>query len=130
MFKRKGMDLEGPVDTLIGKQASFEGVLKVAGSLRVDGAVSGEIQGDANIVIGESGRVTAGIQAKNVILAGEVRGNIAASGRTEITGTGRLYGDLRTKSLVIDEGAVFQGNCLTEAPAPASAPAVPAPEPA
>ena len=100
--------------SLIGKHSAFDGKLKATGSVRIEGSFRGELTGDANIVIGDSGRVEANMQGKNIILAGEVRGNITASGRTEITASGKLYGDLKTKSLVIDDGAVFQGACITE----------------
>jgi cytoskeletal protein CcmA (bactofilin family) len=113
ILKRGGL-AAGQADTLIGKHSAFDGKLKATGSVRIEGSFRGELTGDANIVIGDSGRVEANMQGKNIILAGEVRGNITASGRTEITASGKLYGDLKTKSLVIDDGAVFQGACITE----------------
>ena len=121
IFKRGGL-ATGQADTLIGKHSAFDGKLKASGSLRIEGRSRGEATGYANIVIGEYGRVEANLQGNNVILAGEVRGNITATGRTEIAASGKLYGDLKTKSLVIDDGAVFQGACITEETTRVSAP--------
>lgn len=121
MLKRRNSGATGRVDTLIGKQTVIEGKLSATGSVRIEGCIQGEVVGDANLVIGETGKLVANVQGKNIILSGEVRGNVVASGRTEITATGRLFGDLTTHALVIDEGALLQGNCLTEEKAKAGA---------
>ncbi|MTV50585.1 cell shape determination protein CcmA [Heliobacillus mobilis] len=102
------------VDTIVGKESVFTGTLKAMGSVRIDGQLNGEILGKGDIVIGETGKVEAAIEGRNVIIAGTLRGNVDASGRLEIASTGRLYGDLQAASLVIDEGAVFHGSSRTE----------------
>ncbi|MBM7867754.1 cell shape determination protein CcmA [Heliobacterium gestii] len=102
------------IDTVIGRESLITGTLKATGTVRIDGQFSGEIVGKGDIIIGETGRVEATIESRNVIIAGTVHGNIDASGRLEIASTGRLYGDLTATSLIIDEGAVFHGSSRTE----------------
>ena len=63
------------------------------------------------MVIGEKGQVKANLRARNVLVAGLVKGNISALGKVEVASTGKIYGDLQVASLVIDDGAVFQGSC-------------------
>lgn len=99
------------VGTFIGKDVFFKGILKAASALRVDGKVEGEVQTEGDILIGEAGKVEGNLQGRNVLLAGEINGNVLASGKIEIAATGRIYGDLKAQNLVIDEGAIFQGNC-------------------
>ncbi|HHX50371.1 MAG TPA: polymer-forming cytoskeletal protein, partial [Clostridia bacterium] len=53
----------------------------------------------------------ANLKARNVLVAGTVRGNITALGKVEVASTGKIFGDLQVGSLVIDDGAVFHGSC-------------------
>ena len=54
------------------------------------------------------------INAAEILIAGTVYGNLLAENRIELTESGRVLGDLITKTLVIDEGASFKGNCTME----------------
>ncbi|QGG47006.1 bactofilin family protein [Heliorestis convoluta] len=104
------------VETVIGKDSEFKGILKATGAVRIDGSLHGEIIGNGDIIVGESGEIEASIDGRNVIIAGTVHGNITATGRLEIAATGKLYGDIYTGSLVIDEGALFQGSSKAQQP--------------
>jgi len=97
------------VNTLIGKETEFKGTIKSSGVLRIDGRLEGEVAHRGDLVVGETGSVTANIRARHVTVAGEIKGNVDAEGRLEILATGRLYGDIRVGHLVIADGAVFQG---------------------
>ncbi|MCW2278265.1 bactofilin family protein [Heliophilum fasciatum] len=105
-----------PVSTVIGKESNFIGTLRAAGSVRIDGQFSGEILGSSDVIVGETGRVEATIDGRNILIAGTVQGNIEATGRLEISSTGKLFGDLTAAALVIDEGALFHGTSKTEKP--------------
>jgi len=50
----------------------------------------------------------------NVLVAGYLRGNIIAQGKVDLAPTAKLYGDMKVKNLLIEEGAIFKGNCLME----------------
>jgi len=79
--------------------------------LRIDGVVEGTIELTGNLVITESAKVRAEIKASNMSIAGAVQGNITAN-RVEILDTGRVWGDLTVKSLLVNEGAYFRGQTL------------------
>ncbi len=111
MLKRKEPIGTDRVETIIGKETVFTGKLVASGTLRVDGRVEGEIISQGDVVVGEGGQVTAQIQARNLLLAGRVKGNVTANGRLEIAATGRLEGDVQVGGLVVEDGAVFLGNC-------------------
>ncbi len=81
------------METYIGQDTRIEGKIVTSGSLRIDGEVDGDIQGEGDVVIGETGHVRAGIKAVNLIIAGEVSGEARVSGRLELFATGRMYGD-------------------------------------
>ena len=106
------------LDTLIGNGTIFEGTLTSKESICVEGTVRGKISCQGSVIIGEKGRVDAEIFADTVLLGGEVNGNIVSRTKLEITTSGKLRGDIKTGSLIIAEGVLFEGKCqmITEAP--------------
>lgn len=121
------------VDTIIGKDCELKGTLQASGVIRIDGRLQGDIIHSGDLVIGENALIIASIKARNVTVAGEVRGNIDAEGRLELVPTAKLYGDIRVGNLVIADGAVFRGSSemkgVAETTAPRPVPPKPEPEP-
>ncbi|HEX9751786.1 MAG TPA: polymer-forming cytoskeletal protein [candidate division Zixibacteria bacterium] len=99
------------MNTIIGKDTTFSGNLEVSGTLRVDGVVKGEVSVSDTVAVGPTGRVEANVKTKNAVVSGTVKGNIHASERIELQAKANIIGDLMTKSLIIEQGAVFHGNC-------------------
>ncbi len=99
------------MNTVIGKDCTFSGTVEVTGSLRVDGFVKGEVKSKETVVIGPTGKVEGDVFAKISVVSGQVQGNITAEEKVELQAKAILQGDLKTKSLVIEQGAVFQGAC-------------------
>ncbi|NWJ95712.1 MAG: polymer-forming cytoskeletal protein [Chloroflexi bacterium] len=97
------------IETTIGSTASLQGVLKAEGTIRIDGAFEGEIETAANVIIGRTGKVLANIHARNVLVAGRVKGNINALERLEILKDGGVKGDIDAGTLYLEEGAIFHG---------------------
>lgn len=111
MFKKKEVVSFDKVDTLIGVETSFQGTINATGTVRIDGKFVGEINCTGDLVIGESGSVKANVKVRNLLLSGDLEGNAAVQGKIEITQSGKLFGDIITGNLIIDEGAVFRGKC-------------------
>ena len=114
------------VNTIIGKDTTFSGTLEVSGTLRVDGVLKGEVNVTDTIAIGPTGEIDANVKTKNAVVSGSVKGNIHATEKVELQAKANITGDLVTKSLVIEQGAVFHGNCNMKNPV---APGQPAPKP-
>jgi len=114
VFKKKEEVAFEKVETLIGLGTHIQGVISSQGTIRVDGTFTGEVKTQGDLVIGDNGVLEANIEAKNVLVAGEIKGNLFAKGKVEITPTGKVIGDIKVKNLIIDEGAVFKGNCLMD----------------
>lgn len=102
------------INTIIGNNAKIEGVISTQDSTRVDGILEGKILSESSVIVGESGTITGDILAVEILVAGTVYGNLTAKEKIELTSTGRVLGDMITKTLVIDEGASFKGNCTME----------------
>lgn len=104
----------------IGKSVVVKGELSGSEDLYVDGQVEGSITlRGQSLTIGPNGRVRANVEARNVILHGQVDGNITASDRVELRKSASLRGDIATARIAIDDGAYFKGTIdiqKTEAP--------------
>lgn len=98
-------------DTLVGENTVIEGNISTKGTLRVDGKVNGNLQVEGDIVLGEKSKITGEINTQNIVVGGVIIGNVKASSSARLTPTGRVEGDLFVESLVVDEGAQFEGKC-------------------
>lgn len=121
---------QGSEVTIVGKGAKLEGTVVSAGSLRIDGQVKGQIHADGDVMLAPQSQVEADIRAQNVVVAGRFKGSILVKGRAEIGRGGRVDGNITSKTLVIEEGAIFQGQSIMDqqaqaqgqGPAPAQPP--------
>lgn len=95
----------------------LEGRLKFAsGMIRLNAHFKGEIQSEGLVVVADQGEVEAEIHARNVSVAGKVKGSIHARERIEIREHGVVLGDIYTPSLVVDPGGYFDGQCHMPTP--------------
>jgi len=99
----------GKIENILGPTATYKGHLKAEGNVRIDGYFEGSIETLGNVVVGEAAKVVADITASNIQVWGAVKGSIVASGRLEILPTGRVWGEIKVASLLIDEGGLFRG---------------------
>ena len=99
----------GPQMTVVGRGTQLEGTLLSAESIRIDGEARGTIAARGDVILSSHSHVEANIRAENVVMGGELRGNIRARTRTELAAGGRLVGKIRSKLLVVREGAQFSG---------------------
>lgn len=111
-------DTTGAMNTIIGRDTTITGTLDVKGSLRVDGSVNGKINCSDCVTIGTTGKVEAEVESATAIVAGHMSGNIVTTDKIELQANCHMDGDLRTKSLVIEEGAVFCGACNMKSTSP------------
>ncbi|MHB9099574.1 MAG: bactofilin family protein [Syntrophales bacterium] len=102
---------EEEVRAFLGKGAEFTGKLMFNGSVRIDGDFKGDIFGNGTLVIGEGAEVEADIRVDNVLVSGEVRGQIDVKKSIKIYSPGKLLGDVNTPAFSIEEGAFFEGTC-------------------
>jgi len=104
-------EMDVKMNTIIGKDAIITGTIDVKGPLRVDGKVKGRVVSSDNVTVGNGGELEAEIDCRTATIAGRVDGNIIALERVELQAKAEITGDLKTKSLVIEQGAIFCGSC-------------------
>ena len=120
MIKKTSINNEGNslMNTIIGKDTTITGTLDIKGQLRVDGTVKGKIICSDCVTVGATGLVEADIEAATAVIAGKMLGNVNTSDKIELQAKCEMEGDIKTKSLVIEQGAVFCGACNMKGRAP------------
>ena len=96
--------------TYIADDCEIKGDIASQGNARIDGKVEGTIRIAGDLVIGQGAVVKANIEAKTISVAGEIHGNVKAKELLELASSARLYGDVKSKQLKIDQGARFIGS--------------------
>lgn len=100
------------VGTIIGPGAVLDGPLTTKDSTRIDGTVRGNVTVSGALIVGQSAKIHGTVSCMNAYIAGEVAGNVSApQGKVEISDSGKVIGDISCKGIIIDENAVFHGQC-------------------
>lgn len=99
------------INAFLGKDTEFEGKLSFTGAVRLDGKFSGEIFSSGTLIVGESAIIKSQIHVADMIISGEVHGDIFAEKKIEISVPGKLFGNIQTPKLIIEEGVIFEGSC-------------------
>jgi cytoskeletal protein CcmA (bactofilin family) len=96
--------------TYLEAGTTIKGDLESKGHVRCDGKLEGNIKTQGNLEVSSGASISGEhLEVDNLVLHGEVRGNVTAKGKITITKTGRLIGDVKAAALDIETGAVFSG---------------------
>lgn len=95
-------------ETILGAGSTLRGELRCQGNVRLDGTFEGTLEIDGNVLVGETGKITADINAKNVSIAGAVRGDVSGK-KVQLLRTARVWGDITASAISTEEGAFIEG---------------------
>lgn len=95
--------------SIISEGVKLEGKLISKGNVRIDGVVNGDLQAAGNITIGQHGEIIGEVKAQVIIIGGKIAGTVMANEKIVLESSANMKGDLITKILVVEEGAVFDG---------------------
>jgi len=115
----------GGLTAFIDQGSEFEGKLSFKDTVRIDGCFRGEIASENTLIVGESGEIEANIKSTVVVVSGSVNGDIQAGSQIVLHKTARVEGDLTTPSIMVEEGAVFNGRLSMKGAGSAGASASP-----
>jgi len=104
-----GLSVE--LNALLGKGSQFEGKLVFEGTVRIDGKFKGEIHSQGKLVVGENGEIEGELWVDSAVISGKVNGNLNAKSRIELQPQAKILGNINTPLLIVQEGAIFEGNC-------------------
>ena len=102
-------------DTVLSPDIDFSGTLRFEKPFLIRGKVSGEIGAQGLLVVDEDAVVNANIHASKVVIRGQVKGDINASEKVEISVTGKLEGNITAPEIFMETGCVFNGRCTMAA---------------
>ena len=97
------------ITAFLGAGTIYNGQLSFVGSVRIDGQFTGEIKSEGTLILGKEAKVEGLINVCNLVLSGKLHGNVVVTGKTILHKTANLTGELMTRSLIIEEGALLQG---------------------
>jgi cytoskeletal protein CcmA (bactofilin family) len=98
-------------DTILSHDIDFTGTLSFDKPFLIRGKVSGAINATGLLVVDENAVVNANINALRVLIRGQVKGDITAVEKVEITVTGKLSGNVTAPEIFMDSGCIFNGRC-------------------
>jgi cytoskeletal protein CcmA (bactofilin family) len=96
--------------------SEIEGKYTFSGTVLLNGKFQGEIASPDTLIIGERGVVNATVRTGTLVVNGELVGDVHASERVELAGKARVFGDLESPVIVLEEGVMFEGHCRMPKP--------------
>ncbi len=113
MWRRRGNNStpDQPAMSVLDQGCELEGRLAFSGTLVLNGKFQGELLSSDTLIVGESGDLKADVRVRVAIVSGQLSGQIIAQERVELRSTARMYGDIVTPVLVLEEGVIFDGHC-------------------
>lgn len=109
--KKTADQVNAKISSIIGVDMVMEGTVTAKDAIRIEGTLKGNVSSEGTLVISSTGKVIGNVKGSNIMVAGTIEGDMDSDGRIEVAATGKINGNIRTKSLIIDENAVFQGQC-------------------
>jgi len=101
----------GNADALLGKGTKINGTLNFAGPVEIDAEIEGEIIAKDRLTIGEAASIRAKITGVDVIIRGQVTGDINATKTLSLRRPAKVLGNISAPTLSIEEGVIFDGKC-------------------
>ena len=99
-------------NSMIGPNSFFTGRFYINGNLKIDGKFEGKSLSAETLYIGVSGKIKTDVTANTVFVEGVVLGNITARNRVMLLPTAKIYGDIKTPELIIQNGVILEGRCI------------------
>ena len=95
--------------TFLGKDTRFEGKLRFQGTMRIDGHFKGEVSAQGNLIVGEDALVEGELRVTYASVSGEVHGDIIAEQRVDLRAPSKVFGNIQSPAVVMEEGVIFEG---------------------
>ena len=102
--------------SVVDRHSAFDGTFRSDRDLRIEGEVKGTIECQGTLFVAQGATVTARVEAENITVAGDLNGDIRCRGRLQMMPSGRVRGKVSTETLVINEGAYYEGQLEMAAP--------------
>ncbi|HET7374280.1 MAG TPA: polymer-forming cytoskeletal protein [Gemmatimonadaceae bacterium] len=101
--------------SVIDDQLAISGDISTEGTIRVDGRIEGTLHRADTLIIGAAGIVIGNVEAREVVIGGELTGSMMVSGRVEVQKTATVRGDIRAAAVALEEGGTVHGHVMVHA---------------
>jgi len=116
MFKRRSILAQVQhFETIVGTGVTLAGKLEAKHNIQINGAFTGEVIAEGDVIVGEKGEVNAPISAKNITIAGTVNGDVNVVNELDIMAGGKVFGNISAKVLSIKPGGILSGKSIMHA---------------
>ncbi len=115
MKKSSNSNGDATVHNLISQGTTIKGDIETNGDLRVDGNIIGNIITKGKLVVGESASIDGTIECENADISGKITAKVKINNLVRLSETSNFSGDIVTKKISIEPGAVFSGTCQMSA---------------
>jgi cytoskeletal protein CcmA (bactofilin family) len=126
LFRRGSKPVVPAGYSVVDKQLAVSGELNTASTVRVDGRVDGARHRADTLIVGVGAVVVGDVEVRDLVVAGEILGNVIASGRVEIQAGASVTGSIRAAAMQLEEGGVVRGHLMIVA-AGTEVPSIPEP---
>jgi cytoskeletal protein CcmA (bactofilin family) len=106
-----GNDKDANMTTVIAKGTVIEGKFECSENVRMDGSVHGEVRVDKRLVLGEGSYVQGNINARDAAIKGRIKGDVIVKEALHLMDTAVIEGNITAKTMVVEEGARYNGSC-------------------
>ncbi|MBG0790157.1 MAG: polymer-forming cytoskeletal protein [Desulfovibrionaceae bacterium] len=100
------------INAFLGAGTNYHGKLHFQGAVRIDGNFQGEVVSEGTLVIGQEAVVDGQVKVGQLVLSGKIKGEVEAKTKVVLHKTANLQGNIRTPVLVVEEGAVLEGELV------------------
>ncbi len=111
MFSKKKKE-KSELNAFLGVGTEYRGKLDFVGTVRIDGQFEGEISTDGDLILGRKAFIKGSVWVGRLISCGSIEGDVVVKERTVLEKTSRLTGSLNTPILVVEKGAILEGNIM------------------
>ncbi|MFH1367042.1 MAG: polymer-forming cytoskeletal protein [Patescibacteria group bacterium] len=108
---RSDQENQKEAETVIGPSVKVEGNFSSDGDVVIEGQLTGTLKTSKNVRIGQGARIKADVEAASIFQAGEIRGNVKVSEKLQLKSTAKIFGNVETNILSVEEGGMLNGKC-------------------
>ena len=107
----KNNEFDNGTINIVSAGTDIKGDIKLAGDIRIDGSLAGNLNTKGKVVIGPTGKINGEVVCKNSEVSGIIEGRIVVEQLLILKASSKIIGDIETSKLSIEPGAIFSGTC-------------------
>ncbi len=104
--------MDSKLEAILGADSKISGNLFFKGVAEINAQIEGEIIGESLITIGQTAKLKSNIKASQIVIYGNVVGDLIAKEKISLKKGALLNGNIESPSIEVEDGAIFNGQCI------------------